>query len=83
MLVEELNPGPLEALAYGSSIAPDHLVAMTVVNDEQRRRADREAVVASTGSRVPLEIVHTADRRVHRGDAAYIEELEHRWPEQR
>ena len=37
------TPGVLEALAYGRSIAPDHLVAMTVVARRRGRRADREA----------------------------------------
>ena len=41
------NAGALEALAYGTSIAPDHLLAVTVVGDGDRGRTDREEVVGA------------------------------------
>ncbi len=79
VLVEEVNPGVLEALAYGASIAPDHFVAMTVVNDDQE--AERiEKQWSRHGITVPLEIVHTATGEFTAATLSYIEELEHRWP---
>jgi hypothetical protein len=80
VLVEDLNPGTLEALAYASSIGPDHLVAMTVVNDDQQ--AERiEKRWSEFGITVPLEIVHTPTGEFTAATLSYIEELEHRWPD--
>jgi amino acid transporter len=79
VLVEEVNPGVLEALAYAESIAPDHFVAMTVVQDD----ADAERIEkqwSTHGIHAPLEIVHTSTGEFTAATLAYIEELEHRWP---
>lgn len=79
MLVESVNPGTLEALAYGASIAPDHLVAMTVVNEEvDAERIEKQW--AQQGITVPLEIVHTPTGEFTDSTLLYIEDLEHRWP---
>ncbi|HEY3724718.1 MAG TPA: APC family permease [Acidimicrobiia bacterium] len=79
VLVEDVNPGALEALAYGTSIAPDHFVAMTVVSDD--RDAERiEKQWSERGISVPLEIVHTSTGAFTAATLAYVEELEHRWP---
>jgi hypothetical protein len=79
VLVESVNPAVLEALAYGTSIAPDHLVAMTVVHDEAS--AERiEKQWAQQGITVPLEIVHTSTGEFTASTLLYMDELEHRWP---
>ncbi len=80
VLVEDVNPGVLEALAYAESIAPDHFVAMTVVQDD----ADAERIEkqwATHGIHATLEIVHTSTGEFTAATLAYIEELEHRWPD--
>jgi amino acid transporter len=78
VLVEQMNPGTLEALAYGTSIAPDHLVAMTVVNDEQDAEQIEKAW-ATQGIATPLEIVHTPTGEFTASTLHYIEELDRRW----
>jgi amino acid transporter len=80
VLVEDVNPGALEALAYGQSIAPDHFVAVTVVQDEAS--AERiEKQWSQQGITVPLEIVHTSTGEFTAAALAYIDELELRWPD--
>ena len=58
MLVEQVNAGALEALAYGTSIAPDHLLAVHVAATEK----DAEQIEkdwSQNGLSVPLEIVRS------------------------
>ena len=58
VLVEQVNAGALEALAYGTSIAPDHLLAMTVAaTAEDAERIEKEW--SEKGITVPLEIVRS------------------------
>ncbi len=79
VLVDSVNPGTLEALAYGSSVAPDHLVAMTVVNDEQdAEKIEKEW--AQRGITVPLEIVHTSTGEFTNSTLLYLDEIHQRWP---
>ncbi|MEX1008849.1 MAG: APC family permease [Acidimicrobiia bacterium] len=78
ILVEDVNAGALEALAYGTSIAPDHLLAMTVVADG----ADAERVEkkwSEHGITVPLEIVQSPTGEFTAATLSYIDEVEHRW----
>jgi amino acid transporter len=78
VLVEEVNAGALEALAYATSIAPDYLLAMTVVSEhEDAERIEKQW--AERGITVPLEIVHTTTGEFTAATLAYIDELEHRW----
>jgi hypothetical protein len=78
VLVEHVNAGTLEALAYGASIAPDHLLAVTVVsNSEDAERIEKQWSEKAIG--VPLEVVHSPYGEFTAATLAYIEELEHRW----
>ncbi len=78
VLVGHVDAGVLEALAYGSSIRPDHLLAMTVVGsdaDEQGIRAEW----ARFGIEVPLEVVRTRGGEFTGATLTYLGELEHRF----
>jgi amino acid transporter len=80
VLVEQLDSGALEALRYGALIAPDHFVAMRVVQDD----ADAERIEkewAQRGVSVPLEIMHTATGEFTAVTLNYIDELQRRWPD--
>jgi hypothetical protein len=69
----------MEALAYASSMAPDHLVAMTVAQDDAD--AERmEKAWAQRGITVPLEIVHSPNGEFTASTLLYVDELQHRWP---
>jgi len=78
VLVGGVHRGVLEALAYAKSLAPNHLLAMTVVSDEtEQDRIER----AWTQQRidVPLEIVHSPYRELTRPVLMFIDELDSRW----
>jgi amino acid transporter len=78
VLAEGVNAGTLEALAYGTSIAPDHLVAVTVVRDAQdAERVEKEW--AQHGIAVPLEVVHSPTGEFTSATLSFIDELEGRW----
>ncbi len=80
LLVEDLDPAALEALAYGSMIAPDHFVAVAVVNtDQEAERIDKHW--ANRGIEVPLEIVHAPAGAYTAATLSYLDELHHRWPD--
>jgi amino acid transporter len=77
VLVGRVHAGVLEALAYGRSIAPDHLLAMTVVQDEAgAERIEKEWVAHELS--VPLEIVVTAADDFTDAALSYVEELKRR-----
>ena len=76
-LVGRVHAGVLEALAYGRSITPDHLLAMTVVQDEAgAERIEKEW--AAHDLSVPLEIVVTASDDFTDAALSYVEELKRR-----
>jgi hypothetical protein len=78
VLAEGVNAGTLEALAYGTSIAPDHLVAVTVVRDaEDAERVEKEW--SEHGIAVPLEVVQTPTGEFTSATLSFIDELEGRW----
>jgi hypothetical protein len=78
VLVGQLHAGALEALAYAQSIAPDHLVAMSVVADEREaERAEKQWMASDV--RVPLEIVISPSLALTDATLTFIEELERRW----
>ena len=78
VLVGQLHAGALEALAYAQSIAPDHLVAMSVVADEREaERAEKQWMASDV--RVPLEIVISPALALTDATLTFIDELERRW----
>jgi hypothetical protein len=74
----EVHPGLLEALAYARSVAPDHLLATTVVGDAAEAE-QAEKRWAEHGIDVPLEIVRSPERDVTGATLHFIDELEQRW----
>lgn len=78
VLVGGLHRGVIEALAYAKSLAPNHLIAMTVVSDEE----ERERIEKQWAERridVPLEIVHSPYRELTRPVLRFIDELDARY----
>ena len=78
VLVGSLHRGALEALAYAKSLAPNHLVAVTVVADEE----EQERIEKQWADRrldIPLEIVHSPYRELTRPVLRFIDELDARY----
>ena len=78
VLVGGVHRGVLEALAYARSLAPNHLVAVTVVSDEdEQERIERQW--EARGIDVELEIVNTPYRDLTRPILRFVDELDARW----
>jgi amino acid transporter len=78
VLVGNVHRGVLEALAYAKSLAPNHLVAMTIVSDdEEQERAEQQW--AEYKIDIPLEIVHSPYRELTRPVLRFIDELDARY----
>ncbi|MGQ0824847.1 MAG: APC family permease [Actinomycetota bacterium] len=78
VLVGGVHRGVMEALAYAKSLAPNHLVAMTIVSDEE----EQERIEAGWAERridVPLEIVHSPYRELTRPVMRFVDELDARY----
>ena len=73
-----MHRGVLEALAYAKSLAPNRLLAVTVVSDEDEQerieRAWRQRNID-----VPPEIVHSPYRELTRPILRFIDELDARY----
>ena len=74
----QVHPGLLEALAYARSVAPDHLLAVTVVADGTEAELV-EKRWAEHSIDVPLELVRSPSRDVTGATLHFVDELEHRW----
>jgi hypothetical protein len=78
VLVGGVHRGVLEALAYARSLAPNHLVAVTVVSDE-----DEQARIHEQWDQhhldVPLDMVYSPYRELSRPILAFIDEIDARW----
>ena len=67
VLVGGVHRGVLEGLAYARSLSPNHLVAVSVVSDEEdQERLERQW--QEFGIEVPLEIVYSPVPRAHPPD---------------
>ena len=78
VLVGTVHRGVLEAIAYAKSLHPNHLVAVSVVSEEE----DQERVERAWmhfGLDVPLEIVYSPYRELTRPIMRYVDELDARW----
>ncbi len=75
VLVSSVHRGTLHALAYAKSLAPNRLLAVTVVSD-----ADEEDRIAEQWARfridIPLEIVHSPYRELSRPVLQFVDELD-------
>ena len=78
VLVGSLHRGVLEALAYAKSLAPNHLIAVTIVSDDEEQERIEKAW-AERGIDIPLEIVHSPYRELTRPVLRFIDELDARY----
>ncbi len=78
VLVGNLHRGALEAIAYARSLAPNHLVAVSVVSDEEEEQRIQDQW-AERGLEIPLEIVHSPYRELSGPVLRFIDELDARW----
>jgi amino acid transporter len=78
VLVNQVHAGSLEALAYAESIAPEHVIALTVVADPED--ADRlRKQWAEHAIYVPLEVVVSPTLELTNATLGFVDELERRW----
>jgi amino acid transporter len=78
VLVGGVHRGVLEGLAYARSLSPNHLIAVSVVSDEDEQEK-LERLWDEYGIDVPLEIVYSPYRELTRPILRYIDELDARW----
>jgi amino acid transporter len=78
VLVGGVHRGVLEAMAYARSLAPNHLVAVTVVSDEEEQERIQHAWEAN-GLDTPLDIVYSPYRELSRPILKFIDEIDVRW----
>jgi amino acid transporter len=78
VLVGSLHRGALEALAYAKSLAPNHLIAVTIVADEEEQERIEKAW-AERNLDIPLEIVHSPYRELTRPVLRFVDELDARY----
>jgi amino acid transporter len=78
VLVGGVHRGVLEALAYAKSLAPNRLLAVTIVSDDE----EQERIEQAWRERridIPLEIVHSPYRELTRPILRFIDELDARY----
>jgi len=78
VLVGGVHRGVLEALAYARSLNPQHLVAVTVVSDEEEQEAI-ELGWMEHGIEEPLDIVYSPYRELSRPILRFLDEIDARW----
>jgi amino acid transporter len=78
VLVGGVHRGVLEAMAYARSLAPQHLVAVTVVSDEEEQERIQHAWEAH-GLDTPLDIIYSPYRELSRPILKFIDEVDSRW----
>jgi hypothetical protein len=78
VLVGGVHRGVLEALAYARSLAPNHLVAVTVVSDEEEQVRIEEQW-AARGLDTPLDIIYSPYRELSRPILRFLDEVDARW----
>ena len=78
VLVGGVHRGVLDALAYAKSLAPNHLLAMTIVADEEEQERVEQAW-EEQGIDIPLEIVYSPYRELSRPVLQFVDELDMRW----
>ncbi|HEU5447466.1 MAG TPA: amino acid permease, partial [Acidimicrobiia bacterium] len=78
VLVGGVHRGVLEALSYARLLAPDHLVAVTVVSDEEEQERIEEQW-AARGLDQPLDIIYSPYRELSRPILKFIDEIDVRW----
>jgi amino acid transporter len=80
VLVGGVNRGVLNAITYARSLAPDRLIAVTVVSDEiEQERISKQW--AEYEIAVELHILHSAYRELTRPVLRYLDELDSESPD--
>lgn len=79
VLASRVHAGVLESLAYGQSVHPDHLVAVTVVSDPLDGE-ETQRQWAEHGINVPLEVVYAPGADFTEATLRYLDEVAQRWP---
>ena len=80
MLVGGVHRGVLEALTYARSLAPDRLIAVSVVSDEPSRNASRSSG-PSTRSRSSCTSCYSPYRELTRPVLRFLDELDAESPD--
>ena len=75
MLVGSVNKGVLQALAYARSLAPDRLMAVCVVTNQEEQDAIQKQWAEHEIS-VELHTLHSAYRELTRPVLRYLDELD-------
>ncbi|MEX0665047.1 MAG: APC family permease [Acidimicrobiia bacterium] len=78
VLVGRVHKGVLNAISYAKALNPSHLIAVSVVSDEEEDEAIREQW-AEFGIDVPLETVYNPYREMSRPILDFIDELDAQW----
>ncbi len=78
LLVGRVHKGVLQALAYSKSLNPMHLVALSVVTDEEEDAKIRDQW-EQFGIDIPLETVYSPYRELHAPLVRFIDELDDRY----
>jgi amino acid transporter len=78
VLVGGVHRGVLEALAYARSLAPNHLVAVTVVSDEDEQEAIEKAW-AKYDLHEAIDIVYSPYRELSRPILRFLDDIDARW----
>ena len=78
VLVGSIHRGVLEALAYAKSLAPNHLVAVSVASDEEEQERIEKAW-SERNLDIPLEIIHSPYRELTRPILRFVDELDSRY----
>jgi hypothetical protein len=78
VLVGRVHKGVINALAYARSLNPTHLLAVSVVTDEEEDEHIRKQWT-EYGIEVPLETVYNPYRELSRPITRFIDELDAEW----
>jgi amino acid transporter len=78
VLVGAVHRGVLEALTYARTYNPDHLLAVSIVTDEEEQAA-LEQQWDVHGLDVPLEFVHSPYRELAKPILRFLDDLDGRW----
>jgi amino acid transporter len=80
VLVGSINKGTLQALTYARSLAPDRLIATSVVTDEEEQRAITEAW-AKHDLPIELHLLSSPYRALSRPIMRFLDELDEEDPD--
>ncbi|WP_341250536.1 APC family permease [Euzebya pacifica] len=78
VLVGDVHRGTVEALRYAWSLHPTHLLAVTVVADDDAETAIRERWARVPGD-IRLDVIRSPYRELTRPLLRYVDEVDDRW----